>query len=87
MKRHSIVMDDAMWEALRIVSFAKKKSISEILREAVENYLMENKEYQKFLRLAAIPPVSDKEQKEIEKILQGLTEEDKAIGETWEYEV
>jgi len=87
LRRHSIVMDDTVWEALRFVSFAENKSISKVLREAARSYLTKNKKYRRLLRLASIPLVSDEEQKEIEKILQGLTEEDKVVGETWEYEV
>ena len=77
MEKKTIMIDEKLWEAARTASFISRKSVSQIIREALEEHL--NKHYPIVRRFLSIEYVDEKEEKEILEELSSLTEEDLKI--------
>ena len=78
--RHNIMIDDELWKTLSELKKTLDKSISQILEEAVIEYLERHKYNSLYFKLmASVPPCDDEENEELTKILDSLTEEDMEV--------
>ena len=70
-------MSNEIWSILKELKRISDKSISEIIEEAVKEYIERHKIDSLYLRLmASVPPCDEKENEELTKLLDSLTEED-----------
>ena len=84
MVRKSIVMEEDLWESLKIFTEIHKDSISSVIRTAVKAYLEEHthtKNDLEYKMRILTPFVDDEEQKELEEVLENLTAEHLETGE------
>ena len=83
MVRKSIVMEEDLWENLKIFTEIHKNSMSSVIRSAVKNYLKEQTKDDLAYKMRTLTPfVDDDEQKELEEVLKNLTSEHFETGET-----
>ena len=76
MVRKSIVMEEDLWENLKIFTEIHKDSISSVIRNAVKGYLEEKTKDDLAYKMRTLTPfVDDEEQKELEEVLKNLTSE------------
>ncbi|WP_368494356.1 ribbon-helix-helix protein, CopG family [Marinitoga sp. 1138] len=85
LERHNIMIDPETWKILQELKRIQNKSISAILREAVNSFLETNK-YNKvyFKMMANVPACDDQENKELTEMLETLTEDDLKVVESYE---
>ncbi len=82
MVRKSIVMEEDLWENLKIFTEIHKDSISSVIRNAVKGYLEEKTKDDLAYKMRTLTPfVDDEEQKELEEVLKNLTSEHFETGE------
>lgn len=82
MIRKSIVMDEELWNDLKIFTEIHENSISSVIRNAVKIYLQENTKEDLAYKMRTMTPfVDDEEQKELEEVLKNLTAEHFETGE------
>lgn len=84
-ERHNIMINPFIWEILKKIEIIKRKSISKIIEESVIKMLKEegyNTTY--FKIMSSILECNDKENTEIIKVLNSLTEEDLKVAEEYE---
>lgn len=75
-------MKDDLWESLKIFTELHKDSISSVIRTAVKINLEEQTKNDLAYKMRALTPFADdKEQKELEEILENLTSEYFETGE------
>ena len=80
--RHNIMMDEEVWQLLKEARMATDKSISQILEEAVKEYIERHKKDSlKLMLLSSIPYVDEEEEKELTELLDSLTQEDLEVAE------
>lgn len=73
-------MSNETWLILKELKKISDRSISEIIEEAVKEYLERHKINSLYFKLmASAPPCDDKENEELTKILDSLTEEDMEV--------
>lgn len=82
MIRKSIVMDEELWNDLKIFTEIHKNSISSVIRNAVKTYLEENTKEDLAYKMRTLTPfVDNEEQEELEKVLKNLTPDHFETGE------
>jgi len=79
MTRKTVIMDDDLWEVVRSISFMSKKSISQIVREALKDYI--DKRYPAIERYLSLEYVDEDEEEELLKALSQLSKEDLKVAE------
>jgi len=86
-ERHNLTLSKETWELLRKVKEIEGKSISSILEESFLMYL-KKKNYNPvyFKIMLTTPPCDSKEEEELTKILDNLSDEDLEIAEEYELE-
>lgn len=78
--RHNITMSKEVWTILNELKKSLDKSISEILEEAVLEYLERHKYNSLYFKLMANAELcDDEENEELTKILDSLTKEDMEV--------
>jgi len=78
--RHNITMSDKTWTILNELKKVLNKSASEILEEAVNEYLEKHRFNSLYFKLMATVPLCDeKENEELTKALDSLSEEDTEV--------
>lgn len=84
-KRHNIMLAQPTWIILKELKRIHEKSVSKILEEALWNYI-ETKGYNSlyFKLMADVKPCDDKENDELTKILDDMTEEDLEVVRSYE---
>ncbi len=85
LERHNIMIDSETWKILQELKRIQNKSISSILREAVNTFLEVNK-YNKiyFKIMSSVSVCDDEENKELTEILETLNDDDLKIVEKYE---
>ncbi|WGS66019.1 ribbon-helix-helix protein, CopG family [Marinitoga aeolica] len=85
LERHNIMIDPETWKILKELKRIQNKSISEILREAI-NQLLNSKKYNKtyFKIMTNASYCDDKENEELTRILDSLTEKDLEVVDEYE---
>lgn len=79
MTRKTVIMDDDLWEVVRSISFMSKKSISQIVREALKDYI--DKRYPAIERYISLEYADEDEEEELLKALSQLSKEDLKVAE------
>lgn len=80
--RHNIMMDKETWDLLNEIKMITDKSISQIVEEAVKEYIDRHKnDSLKLMLLTTVPYVDDEENEELTKLLDELTPEDLEVAE------
>ena len=80
--RRNITMNNETWTVLNELKKVLDKSISEIVEEAVLEYLKKHKFNSLYFKLmTAVSPCDEKENEELTKILDNLTEKDLEVVE------
>lgn len=70
-------MSNEIWSILKELKRISDKSISEIIEEAVKEYIERHEIDSLYFKLmASVPPCDDEENEELTKLLDSLTEED-----------
>ena len=70
-------MSNEIWSILEELKRISGKSISEIIEEAVKEYIERHEIDSLYFKLmASVPPCDDEENEELTKLLDSLTEED-----------
>jgi len=78
--RHNITMSDETWTILNELKKVLDKSASEILEEAVNEYLEKHRFNSLYFKLmATVPPCDEEENEELTQVLDSLTEEDTEV--------
>lgn len=75
-EKHTISISSDTWRLLEYLKYATRRSISSIIDESVRHYVQSNAEWRIYAKLTSVPAVDDKEQKEIEKLLNSLADDD-----------
>ena len=76
--KRTIYLDDETWNFVKALKSKEKRSISQIIKEAIYQYAQKYSALYLWIAINA-PYVDDNEQKEIEKYLKSLTPEDLEI--------
>jgi hypothetical protein len=76
-QRHSIVMSPQTWKTLEKIAEIKRKSLSQLLEEAVISMIKTEKINSAYFKImSTVPYCDDDENEELTKMLDSLTEQD-----------
>lgn len=84
-ERHNITLPKDIWKILKALKFAKRKSISELIEDAVKEMVRGKKYNSVYFKIMASKDFCDeKENKELTEILDSLEDEDLEVVESYE---
>ncbi len=80
-QRHNITIKEDIWNMLKEIKInERKQSISSLIEDLAKYYVKNNYNEAYYKLMATAEEISDKEQTQIEKILDSMSKEDLEIG-------